>query len=147
MFGHRCRYQPAIGPPTGGGGARPMSPPPELRDSYFPNKGLPGYLQASDVSDVYGAATNSSAVFDHRLPSRNSGGEQLWSRPSVQHVEEAALKTRGLLQFASVMCCKCSCFRWCRYLSHDGQLNVCANREREICPRIKFRVPEPITHK
>ena len=60
------RYQPAIGPP------RAMSPPPELRDSYFPTKGLPNYL-ASD-GDMY----NTGAVFDHRIPtrgdSRNSGG-------------------------------------------------------------------------
>ncbi len=38
------RYNPLMdrGPP---GGGRPMSPPPELRDSYFPkNMGLPNYL-------------------------------------------------------------------------------------------------------
>ena len=60
------RYQPAIGPPTG----RAMSPPPELHNSYFPNKGLPNYLESD--SDPYNTG---GAVF-HRLPSRddNRGG-------------------------------------------------------------------------
>ena len=60
------RYQPAVGPPAN----RAMSPPPELRNSYFPNKGLPNYL-ASD-GDLYGAG---EGAYDARLAGRGGSRE------------------------------------------------------------------------
>ena len=60
------RYQPAVGPPTN----RAMSPPPELRNSYFPNKGLPNYLEGD--GDLYGA---DDAMYDARLAGRGGSRE------------------------------------------------------------------------
>ena len=79
------RYQPAVGPPAN----RAMSPPPELRNSYFPNKGLPNYLEGGgDVyraggGDVYGAGDVYDARLVGRGGSRGGGGGPKYTASSL----------------------------------------------------------------
>ena len=62
------RYQP---------GNRAMSPPPELRNSYFPNKGLPGYLASE--GDLYGG----SDLYEARRGRGGGGGGPKYTASSL----------------------------------------------------------------
>ncbi len=87
------RYNPLMdrGPPVGGGGGvdRPMSPPPELRNSYFPkNMGLPNYLGGGggvDTGSSYGDPAWNRYQQDYTgsygdISPRYAGGSQVGGR-------------------------------------------------------------------